>query len=81
MHVSCNVDDVWFVCSGGAELEDVGGDEGGHRAWSELLHEGQDRHELQQRMHEGPDPVPLQERPPPSHRKHLQVTFFFFLDY
>ena len=58
---------------------------GGNESWlgarSDLLHEGQDRHEVQQRLHEGPHLVPLQEHPPRSHRQHLQVSAFgSFLD-
>lgn len=65
-----------LLCSGGAEHEDVVGHESWDRVRAELLYEGQDRHELQQWLLEGPHPFPLQERSPPSHRKHIQVIYF-----
>lgn len=49
------------------------GDESWVSERSDLLHEGQDRHELKQRVHERPHPLPLQEHSSPSHRKRLQV--------
>lgn len=57
--------------SRGAEHEDVDRNESWHRAGSDLLHESQDRHEVQQWLHEGPHPVSLQEHPPPPHWKHI----------
>lgn len=84
---SCNFDfsdiseaTTWIfslLCSRGTEHEDVVGDESWDRVWSDLLHEGQDWHELQQWLHERPHPLPLQEHSPPSHRKHLQVLHFY----
>lgn len=67
---------MFSLCSCGTEHEDVGRDEGGDSVRSDLLHESQDGHELQQRLHERPHPVPLQERAPSSDRKHIQVLFF-----
>lgn len=63
-----------MLCSRGEEHEDVGGNESGLGAGPGVLHEGQDRHEVQQRLHEGPHAVPLQEHPPPAHGQHIQVT-------
>lgn len=80
MHVSqLSEIPLWILpllCSGGAEHEDVVGDESRDRVRAELLYEGQDRHELQQWLLERPHPLPLQERSPPSHWKHIQVIHF-----
>lgn len=59
--------------SGGEEHADVDRDEGRDRVRPDLLHEGKDWHDFQQRLHERPHPLPLQEHSPPSHCNHLQV--------
>lgn len=74
-----NNDMECLLCSSGEEQEDVGRDESWNRVWSDLLHESQDGHELQQRLHERPHPVPLQNPEPPPHRKDLQVTDLVFM--
>ena len=73
---SYNITSFFFLCSRGTEHEDVGGDESWYSFRADLLHEGQDWYELQQRLHERPHPLPLQGHSPPSHRKHIQVLEF-----